>query len=64
MKEDIDIPKNNNKVQFGDDTIIIGDGSLSNLWAIKSILRGFEMASGLRINIKVNYMVLACLRTP
>lgn len=38
-------------MQFADDTIIIGDGSWSNLWAINSILRGFEMAYGLRINM-------------
>lgn len=37
-------------LQFNDDTIIIGDGSSYNLWSIKSILRGFEMIYGLRVN--------------
>ncbi|XP_058762490.1 uncharacterized protein LOC131635874 [Vicia villosa] len=37
-------------LQFADDTIIVGDGSWSNLWKIKALVRGFKMASGLRIN--------------
>lgn len=40
-----------NLVQFVDDTILVGDGSWSNFWAIKSILRGYQMISGLRINM-------------
>ncbi|XP_058734104.1 uncharacterized protein LOC131605811 [Vicia villosa] len=38
-------------MQFADDTVIIGEGSWSNLWSIKAILRGFELASGLPINL-------------
>ncbi|XP_058747008.1 uncharacterized protein LOC131619997 [Vicia villosa] len=38
-------------LQFDDDTIIVGEGTWSNLWAIKLILRGFEMVSGLRVNM-------------
>ncbi|XP_058788489.1 uncharacterized protein LOC131662655 [Vicia villosa] len=30
-------------LQFADDTIMIGDGSTSNLWTLKAIFRGFEM---------------------
>lgn len=37
-------------LQFVDDTVLVCDGSWSNLWALKSILRGFEMASDLKIN--------------
>lgn len=37
-------------LQFADDTIIFTDGSESNLWGIKAILRSFELASGLKIN--------------
>ncbi|XP_058723174.1 uncharacterized protein LOC131594977 [Vicia villosa] len=37
-------------LQFADDTLIVVDGSSSNLWCVKSILRGFEMMSGLKIN--------------
>jgi hypothetical protein len=36
--------------QYADDTLFIGEASVDNLWAIKSILRGFEMASGLKVN--------------
>ncbi|XP_058726932.1 uncharacterized protein LOC131598334 [Vicia villosa] len=37
-------------LHFADDTLMIGDGSLDNLWALKAIFRGFEMVSGLKIN--------------
>lgn len=38
-------------LQFADDTVLVGEGSWSNLWALKAILRGFERVSGLRINM-------------
>ncbi|PNX58635.1 ribonuclease H, partial [Trifolium pratense] len=37
-------------LQFADDTIIMGEGCWENLWTIKSLLRGFELVSGLKIN--------------
>ncbi|XP_050897879.1 uncharacterized protein LOC127104764 [Lathyrus oleraceus] len=37
--------------QFDDDTILVGEATWSNLWDIKSILRGFEMIYRLRINV-------------
>ncbi|CAJ2672027.1 unnamed protein product [Trifolium pratense] len=37
-------------LQFADDTILMGEDSWNNLWTIKSVLRGFEMVSGLKIN--------------
>ncbi|PNX79709.1 ribonuclease H [Trifolium pratense] len=37
-------------LQFADDTILMGEGSWNNLWTIKSVLRGFELVSGLKIN--------------
>ncbi|KAK2445049.1 hypothetical protein QL285_016023 [Trifolium repens] len=37
-------------LQFADDTIFMGEGSWENLWTIKSLLRGFELVSGLKIN--------------
>jgi hypothetical protein len=37
-------------LQFADDTILMGEGSWENIWTIKSLLRGFELVSGLRIN--------------
>lgn len=37
-------------VQFADDTILIGKPSWNNLWGLKSILRSFELVSGLNVN--------------
>lgn len=37
-------------LQYADDTLCIGKPTVENLWAMKSILRGFEMVSGLKIN--------------
>ncbi|CAK8579392.1 unnamed protein product [Lathyrus sativus] len=37
-------------LQFTDDTLLIGDGSTSNIWAFKAILRAFELTPGLKIN--------------
>ncbi|XP_058726699.1 uncharacterized protein LOC131598080 [Vicia villosa] len=39
-------------LQFADDTILFGDGSWHNLWTLKAMLRGFEMVSGLSLNLK------------
>jgi hypothetical protein len=36
--------------QYADDTLCIGEASVENLWTLKAILRGFEMASGLKVN--------------
>jgi hypothetical protein len=37
-------------LQFADDTILMGKGTWDNLWTIKTILRSFELVSGLKIN--------------
>ncbi|GAU21871.1 hypothetical protein TSUD_33680 [Trifolium subterraneum] len=37
-------------LQYADDTLCIGEASVENLWTLKGILRGFEMASGLKVN--------------
>lgn len=37
-------------LQFADDTIFFGDASIHNILTLKSILRCFEIASGLRVN--------------
>jgi hypothetical protein len=37
-------------LQYADDTICIREASVENLWPLKAILRGFEMASGLKVN--------------
>ncbi|CAK8537440.1 unnamed protein product [Lathyrus sativus] len=37
-------------LQFADDVLLIGDGSVTNTWAFKAVLRAFELTSGLKIN--------------
>ncbi|XP_058750277.1 uncharacterized mitochondrial protein AtMg01250-like [Vicia villosa] len=37
-------------LQFTDDTIIIAKRDTANLWSLKTVLRGFELMSGSRIN--------------
>ena len=37
-------------LQFADDTILVGEGNWDNLWTIKTILRSFEIVSGLKVN--------------
>jgi hypothetical protein len=37
-------------LQYADDTLCIGETSVDNLWTLKAIIRGFEMASGLKVN--------------
>ncbi|XP_058754109.1 uncharacterized protein LOC131627286 [Vicia villosa] len=46
-------------LQFTDDTILLREPSIDNLWCLKVVLRGFELVSGLRINfMKSNFMAL------
>ncbi|CAJ2631177.1 unnamed protein product [Trifolium pratense] len=37
-------------LQFADDTIMIGEGNWDNLWTLKTVLRSFELVSGLKVN--------------
>jgi hypothetical protein len=37
-------------LQYADDTLCIGEASVGNLRAIKAMLRGFELVSGLKVN--------------
>jgi hypothetical protein len=37
-------------LQYADDTLCIEEATVENLWTLKAILRGFELASGLNIN--------------
>ncbi|KAL2947351.1 hypothetical protein AAZX31_20G064500 [Glycine max] len=39
-----------NILQYADDTVFVGEASWDNILMLKSMLRGFEMVSGLRIN--------------
>lgn len=55
-------------MQFADDTLLLCKESFNNVVTVKSILRGFELASGLKINfhksklvgINVDRNALAC----
>ncbi|XP_058775148.1 uncharacterized protein LOC131649404 [Vicia villosa] len=38
-------------LQFADDTVIIGEDSWNNLWCTKTVLRVFDLASGLQVNL-------------
>ncbi|XP_058752846.1 uncharacterized protein LOC131626047 [Vicia villosa] len=37
-------------LQFANDTLLIGKGGWKHIWCLKSILRGFELISGLGVN--------------
>ncbi|XP_058770098.1 uncharacterized protein LOC131643795 [Vicia villosa] len=37
-------------LQFADDTVIVGSGCWQNLWTVKTIFRGFELISGMKVN--------------
>lgn len=37
-------------LQYADDTICVGKATVDNLWTLKALLRGFELASRLKIN--------------
>lgn len=37
-------------LQYADDTLLIGDESYSNIWAIKALLQLFEVTAGLKVN--------------
>jgi hypothetical protein len=57
-------------LQYADDTLCIGEASIQNLWTIKAILRGFYLASGLKVNfgksclmgvnVRNDFVELAC----
>jgi hypothetical protein len=37
-------------LQYADDTLFLGEATMPNLWALKTILRCFEFVSGLKVN--------------
>jgi hypothetical protein len=37
-------------LQYADDTLFLWEATVANLWSIKAILRGFELASGNKVN--------------
>jgi len=57
-------------LQYVDDTLCIGKATVQNLWTLKAVLQGFELASGLKvnfskscligINVSRDFMLMAC----
>jgi len=52
-----------NILQYADDTVFIGEASWENAVVLKSMLRGFEMASGLKINFAKNQIGVVGVQT-
>jgi hypothetical protein len=44
-------------LQYADDTLFLGEASMANLWSLKTILRCFELASGLKVNFAKSYVM-------
>lgn len=44
-------------VQFADDTLMVGDGIWNHLWAIKAVLKEFELVSGLSIKFNKSKLI-------
>lgn len=44
-------------LQYADDTLLIGEASVDNLWAMKTVLRTFELCSGLRVNFAKSNLI-------
>jgi hypothetical protein len=44
-------------LQYADDTLCIGEASIANLWSLKTLLRGFKMCSGLKINFSKSSLI-------
>ncbi|CAK8570156.1 unnamed protein product [Lathyrus sativus] len=43
--------------QFADDTVILGDSNRENILAVKVMLRGFELVSGLKVNFSKSKVI-------
>lgn len=44
-------------LKYADDTLFLGDALMANLWALKTILRCFELASSLKVNFSKSYVM-------
>jgi len=44
-------------LQYADDTLCIGVPTVENLWTLKTILRGFETTSRLKVNFHKNSLI-------
>ncbi|GKV49874.1 hypothetical protein SLEP1_g56597 [Rubroshorea leprosula] len=48
-------------LQYADDTILFGSATEENVWAMKGILRAFELCSGLKINFHKSQLLGICV---
>ncbi|GKV44689.1 hypothetical protein SLEP1_g51849 [Rubroshorea leprosula] len=48
-------------LQYADDTILFGKATEENIWAMKGILRAFELVSGLKINFNKSQLMGLCV---
>ena len=44
-------------LQYADDTLCIGVPTVDNLWTLKALLQGFELASGLKVNFNKSSLI-------
>ncbi|KAK2422417.1 hypothetical protein QL285_032952 [Trifolium repens] len=44
-------------LQYADDTLFIGEACVENLWAMKAMLRWFELVSGLKVNFSKSRLI-------
>ncbi|GKV05043.1 hypothetical protein SLEP1_g17092 [Rubroshorea leprosula] len=44
-------------LQFADDTILFGSATEQNVWAMKGIMRSFELVSGLKVNFNKSQLL-------
>lgn len=44
-------------LQYADDTLVVGEASLDNLWTMKSVFRRFELVSSLKVNFKKTRLI-------
>lgn len=44
-------------LQYADNTIILVDATIDNLWTIKAFLRGFELALDLQVIFANSYLI-------
>jgi hypothetical protein len=44
-------------LQYADNTICIGKAMMANLWFLKALLKGFELASGFKVNFSKSWLI-------
>jgi hypothetical protein len=45
------------EAKYADDTLCVGKATVENLWTLKAILRGYEMASRLKVNFSKSCLI-------